>query len=341
MAAKASKTENEIIADVRKGDIAPIYLLTGEENYYIDVLSDFFEKDVIPEENQCFDQLVVYAGEVTVQQIVDTAKQYPTLPTSTHRLILVKEAQNIRTDAWGPLEKYLANPVLSTILVFCYRHKKLDKRTAVYKSIASKGVVFESAKIQDYRLPDWIASFVKSKGYSIMPQTCMVLAEALGNDLGKIANEMSKLFLVIPEKSAITPEIVEKNIGISKDYNVFELQKAIGCKDVMKCNRIVNHFAANPKENPIQMVLPSLYGYFLKVMIYHQVQDKSQAPSALGVPPYFIRDYQQAAQLYSLQKLATIMTYLKEADLKSKGIGNAGTITDGEIYKELIFKILH
>lgn len=339
--AAAVKTERQIIADVKKGNIAPVYLITGDENYYIDVLSDFFENEVIPEENQCFDQLVVYGVDVTMSQIVDNAKQYPVLPTSTHRLILVKEAQNIKIDTWTPLVKYLSNPLPTTILVFCYRHKKIDKRTAVYKAINDKGVVFERGKMQDYKLPEWIASFVQSKGYDISPQTSMILAETLGNDLGKIVNEMSKLFLVLPQGAVLTPEIVEKNIGISKDYNVFELQNAIGRKDVLRCNRIINHFADNPKETPIQMVIPSLYSYFLKIMIYHQLQDKSQAASAMEVPPYFVRDYQQAARCYSLQKLAVIITYLKEADLKSKGIGNAGTVTDGEILKELVFKILH
>ena len=190
------------------------------------------------------------------------------------------------------------------------------------------------------RMDPYVDEF-QDNGYDISPQTSMILAETLGNDLGKIVNEMSKLFLVLPQGAVLTPEIVEKNIGISKDYNVFELQNAIGRKDVLRCNRIINHFADNPKETPIQMVIPSLYSYFLKIMIYHQLQDKSQAASAMEVPPYFVRDYQQAARCYSLQKLAVIITYLKEADLKSKGIGNAGTVTDGEILKELVFKILH
>ena len=341
MPAAAKKTEKDIIADVKKGNIAPVYLFTGEENYYIDVLSDFFENNVIPEENQCFDQLVVYGVDVTMQQVIDTAKQYPSLPTSTHRLILVKEAQNIRIDSWDPLVKYLAKPVPTTILVLCYRNKKFDKRSSVYKAISNAGVVYESAKIYDSKLPQWIASYVKSKGYEIAPQTTQILADALGNDLPKIANELSKLFIIVPQGSAITPEIVEKNIGISKDYNIFELQNALGKKDVLKCYRIVNHFADNPKENPIQLVLPSLYSYFLKIMIYHQVQDKSQAYVAMGVSPYFIDDYRVAAQHYSLQKLASIIGYLKDADLKSKGVGNANTLTDIDLYKELIFKILH
>ncbi len=334
-------TEKQIITDVKKGKISPVYLLTGEENYSIDTLSDFFEHEVVPEENQCFDQIVVYGRDVEMGAIIDIAKQYPTMPTSTHRLILVKEAQNIQD--WTLLPIYLEHPSNTSVIVFCYRHKKMDKRTQAYKAIAAKGTVFEKARLYDDKVPEWIINHSEEKGYHISQQSAALLAEALGNDLGKIANEMSKVFISLPQGGTVTNDIIERNIGISKDYNVFELQKALGRKDIIKCNRIIRHFAANPKDNPIQAILPNLYSYFIKVMIYHQLTDKSQkaAAAALGVNPYFVRDYQTAANFYSLPKAAAIIGYLNTADLKSKGIRNIGTITDGEILKELIFKILH
>jgi len=333
-------TEKQIIASVKKGDVKPVYLFFGEENHTLDVLSDFFEKEVIPEENQCFDQTVVYGRDAEMSAIIDIAKQYPTMPTSTHRLILVKEAQDIRD--WAPLATYLENPSEASIVAFCYRDKKF-KNAKVQKSIAAKGVVFEKARLYDSQVPAWIVGYISEQGYTISQQSAAIIAEALGNDTSKIANELSKVFISLPKGGAVTNEIIERNIGISKDYNVFELQNALGHKDVMKCNRIVNHFAANPNDNPIQAILPNLYSYFIKVMIYQQLPDKSQqaAASALGVNPFFVRDYQTAARYYSLPKMAAIIGYLKEADLKSKGVHNTGTVTNGEILKELVFKILH
>ena len=343
-AAPRQMTEKQIMDSVRKGDIKPVYLLFGEENHTLDVLSDFFEKEVIPEENQCFDQTVVYARDVTMSAIVDNAKQYPAMPTSTHRLLLVKEAQDIERDnkksEWDILATYLEHPSEKTILVFCYRKPKFCS-VKVQKAIAAKGVVFEKKRLYDSQIPGWIVSYTAGKGYTISQHSAAILAEALGNETSKIANELSKVFISLPRGGTVTTDIIERNIGISKDYNVFELQKALGCKDVLKCNRIVNHFAANPKENPIQAVLPNLYSYFIKVMIYSQLSDKSQAASAIGVNPYFVGDYQLAARNYSLPKMAAIIGYLKDADLKSKGVHNTGTITDGEIIKELVFKILH
>ncbi len=330
-------TEKQLIADLKKGNYHCVYLLTGEENYAVDVLSDYFECHVIPEDFRDFDQTVLYGRDVTMADVVSAAKRFPMM--SPYQLILVKEAQEIRN--WEPLTGYLSNPQKQTILVFCYRHKKLDKRTQVYKAIHSKGIVFEKSKLYDSQLPDWILGYVREKGYDISQKGAMLIAESLGNDLSKIANELSKIFISAPKGSTITEEVIEDNVGISKDYNIFELQNAIGKKDVLKCNKIIKHFASNPKEYPIQATLPVLYNFFIKVMMYHQVEDKKTAASAMGVSPFFLKDYQQAASHYSLGKLASIITYLSEADLKSKGIGNSGTVTDGELLKELLFKILH
>lgn len=323
---------------MKAGKFRPVYLLTGEENYYIDLVSNFFEKNVIAADFRDFDQTVVYGPEVDMPTVIDLAKRYPMM--SPVQLVLVKEAQGIARD-WELLAKYLENPQPQTVLVFCYRHKKLNKNSKAYKAINSVGVVFEKNKMRDYEVPGWIANVVQKKGYSITQTGAVLIAESLGNDLGKIANELSKVYISMPEGGTINEDVIETNIGISKEYNAFELQNAIGRRDVVQCNKIVNHFAANPKDNPIQLVIASLYGYFIKVMLYHQEPDKNKAASVLKVSPYFLKDYEKAAQNYSLGKLASCIGYLYEADLKSKGVRNNGTISDGEILKELVFKIIH
>lgn len=332
------QTEKEIVADLKAGKFRPVYLLTGEENYYIDLVSNFFEKNFIAADFRDFDQTVVYGPEVDMPTVIDLAKRYPMM--SPVQLVLVKEAQGIARD-WELLAKYLENPQPQTVLVFCYRHKKLNKNTKAYKAINNVGVVFEKNKLRDYEVPGWIANVVQKKGYSITQTGAVLIAESLGNDLGKIANELSKVYISMPEGGTINEDVIETNIGISKEYNAFELQNAIGRRDVVQCNKIVNHFAANPKDNPIQLVIASLYGYFIKVMLYHQEPDKNKAASVLKVSPYFLKDYEKAAQNYSLGKLASCIGYLYEADLKSKGVRNNGTISDGEILKELVFKIIH
>ena len=332
-------TEKQLIEELQQGIYKPVYLLTGEENYYIDVVSDYFEEHVIDPSVRDFDQTVMYGRDVDMATVVSTVKRYPMM--SPIHLVLVKEAQDIPTQQWERLAAYLQQPSPQGVLVLCYRHKKLDKRTAVYKAIAAAGVVYETPKIYDNQIPGWIGREVGSHGHHISDKAAAMLAEYLGTDLGKIANELSKLYPLLPENGTITEQLVEDQIGISKDYNVFELQKAIGRRDPVMCNRIVNYFAENPKKNPIQMMLPLLYGYFLKIMFYHQLENKSDAPKVLGCAPSFVRDYEEASRNYSLGKLATCIGYLYETDLRSKGVRNSGNVTDGELLKELIFKVIH
>lgn len=330
-------TYKQLISDLEAQKIAPIYLLTGEEDYYIDFLSEYFENNILDESVRDFDQIVLYGKDVTMSAVIDAAKQYPML--APKRLLLVKEAQHL--DKWDTLASYVENPQPTTILVFCYKQKKFDKRTKVYKAIAQKGIVFERAKMYDNQLPDWIRDFVRERGFDITPKAAMLVSEALGNDLGKIANEFSKLFLNMKTK-LITEQDIENYIGISKDYNSFELQKALGKRNIFKVNQIINYFAANPKEHPIQQTLPLLYSFFVKLFICNQQTDKSQGAlaSKLGVSPFFVKDYIEACNSYNLSKLVDIIGYLKECDLKSKGLRN-GTATDGELMKELMYKILH
>lgn len=334
-------TEKQLIDNLKAGKYLPVYLITGEENYYIDIVSDYFENQLIDESFRDFDQTIVYGRDVTMHSVVSLAQQFPMM--SPIRLVLVKEAQDINLKEWELLSKYLESPQPQTLLVFCYRHKKLDKRTAAYKAIAKVGGICEHAKLRDYEVPDWIGSYVNQHGFAITQRGSLLIAEYLGNDLGKISNELAKVFISLQPGDTINEDTIERNIGISKEYNVFELQNAIGRRDVVQCNRIINHFAANPKENPIQLILPNLYNYFIKIMEYHQLTDKSQssAASALKVNPYFVRDYATAAGNYPLGKLASCIGYLNEADLRCKGIHSSSTVTYGEILKELIFKIIH
>lgn len=327
-------TENQLISDVKSGKISPVYLLTGEENYFIDVISDFFETSFIDESFRDFDQSVVYGRDVDVPTIVSMAKRYPMM--SPYQLVLVKEAQDLTSsqEAWDNLAAYCKTPQPQTVLVLCYRHKKLDKRSKIYKAIAAAGVVYEHACLRDYEMSRWIAQYVNQRHYSITEKSAQVIADFVGNNLGKVVNELEKLFVVLPSGSVINDEVVERYVGISKDYNVFELQRALGTKNVEKCNKIVKHFAASPKDNPIQMVLPVLYTYFINLMCY------IQNPADSKIPPYAVRDYEAAARCYTLPKLAHCIGYLYEADKKVKGIKNRNA-SDGEIYKELIFKITH
>lgn len=337
----ATVTETQLFSDLKAQKFKPVYLVTGEMNYYIDLVSDYFEDNIVPEENWDFDRMVVYGRDVNMQQVVGLAKRYPML--STHQLVLVKEAQDIPMKDWEPLVAYLNNPQPQTILVFCYRHKKIDGRSKVAQTIAKVGVTIEHKKLYENQLPEWILGYVTEHGYRIGQRAAMMVAEALGMDLGKIANEMQKLFILLQPGETITESHIESNIGISKDYNVFELQNAIARRDALKCNRIINYFAENPKDHSIIPMIATLYKYFVQAMIYIQLPDKtaSAAASAMKVPPFAVKDYEVVAQRYSLQKLAACIGYLAEADLRSKGVGAGSTATEGEIAKELIFKIIH
>jgi DNA polymerase-3 subunit delta len=240
------------------------------------------------------------------------------------------------------LNAYLENIQESTILVLCYKYKKVDGRSSFKKNLEKKGVYFESKKLYENEIPKWIIDYLKKKQYKISPDACKLLSDFLGNDLQKIANEINKLIINVPAFSTITAEIIEENIGISKDFNIFELQKAIGNKDIVKANQIINYFAANPKENPNIKNMPILSSFFTKLLIYHELSDKSDRSvgAALGLNPYFVKEYHNAARHFSREKLMQIFSLLREYDLKSKGVDN-NSASDGELMKELIFKIMH
>ncbi|MDF2435684.1 MAG: holA [Bacteroidota bacterium] len=340
---------NSIMSDLKKKTYRPVYFLMGDEPYFIDMISDYIEQNVLDESEKEFNQTVLYGRDVSTAEIIGAAKRFPMM--SEYQVVIIKEAQDIKDlvkkekedkkeKVKSPFEAYLENPLPSTILVFCYKYKSIDKRTALAKLIEKKAVLFESKKLYDNQVADWINNYLKTKGFTINQRAAGLLGEYLGTGLSKITNELDKLIINLPPKSEITQEHIQTNIGISKDYNVFELQTSIGKKEVLKVNRIINYFAANPKDNPMVMTVSSLYGYFCKVLTYHFVPDKKMAASAMGVNPYFVKDYEIAARNFSVGKLKSIFSYLRDYDLKSKGVDN-GSATEGELLKEMIFKILH
>lgn len=337
---------NELIKDLKSRKFKPVYLLHGDESYYIDKVSDYFEENVLSDAEKGFNQTIFYGKDTDVITLINAAKRFPMM--SEYQLILVKEAQDLKWakdegKAGDPLQSYFENPSLSTILVFCYRNGKFDKRKKIYKLIEKKGLVFESAAIHDDKVAAWIESHLSEQTYSIHPNASALIAEYLGNDLSKVANELEKLVLNIQQGNEINIDDVEKNIGISKDYNVFELQSAMARKDAFKVNQIINYFAANPKSNPIQLVMGALNSYFTKVLKYHYASDRSPQGLAreLGVAPYFVKDFERAGRSFSKQKTFQIIGYLRECDMKMKGVNATANTEHGELMKELMFKIIH
>jgi DNA polymerase-3 subunit delta len=327
-----------IISDLRKRIFHPIYLLSGEEPYYIDLISDIIENEVLDEAGKEFNLSVLYGRDVDVRAILDQAKRYPMM--ASHQVVIVKEAQDVKN--LDEISKYVENPLNSTILVLCHKYKKYDGRKTLVKITEKKGVYFDSAKIYEDKLPAWIKSHVEEAGYSITPKATIMIAEFLGNDLSRIVNELSKVYISLPKGNEINEKLVETNIGISKDYNVFELQSALAKRDVLKAARIVAHFAANPKDNPLVKVVVFLYAFFSKIVLIQGMSGKTdrEIASVAGVHPFFLGEYKTAARNYNFNKLTQIIGLMREYDLKGKGV-EAGTADDGELTKELIFKILH
>lgn len=331
-------TFEQIISDIHKKKYAPVYFLMGEEPYFIDMISDTIEDEVLDETEKAFNQIVVYGRDVDIDMVATHAKSFSMM--GGYMVVIVKEAQDLKNIE--DFEKYLDVIPPTTILVFNYKYKKLDKRRSFAKKIDKMGVLFESKKLYDNNIPGWIQGYLTEKGYSITPKAMQMLADFLGTDLHKIRNELEKLIIAMPKSKRIDDEDVERNIGISKDFNVFELQNAIGRRDVMKANQIVNYFGDNVKENPLLVTAITLYGYFSKLLKVHYATDPSQNALAttLGVNPYFVRDYQAAAKNYSIGDCVRCISVLREFDLKSKGY-QVGEVSVKDLYREMIFKLLH
>lgn len=331
-------TYNNLIKELKAGKYQPVYFLMGEESYFIDAISDYFEHQILHEDEKSFNLHIVYGQDTTLETIISLARRFPMM--SHYQVVIVKEAQQLVT--LEGLEHYIGSPMPSTLLVFCYKYRKLDKRNKLTSLIAEKCTVFESDRLREDKVPVWIETFLEEKDYQIEPKASWLLVDFLGNDLQKIANELNKLLLLVSDhQNMITSVLVEKGIGISKDYNNFELTKAVASKDIIKANRIIHYFERNPRKNPIGLTISTLFYFFSKVLLYHGITDKSRAKLAkeMGVNPYFIPEYQLASKTYSQMKTREIISLLREYDVKSKGLGSIAP--DGELLKELIFKILH
>jgi DNA polymerase-3 subunit delta len=337
--AKQGITFEQVMSDLRRKAYKPIYFLMGEEAYYIDQISDYIQTSVLDESQREFDLTVVYGKDTDLVTIINAAKRYPMM--SPYQVVIVKEAQSIKD--WEPMQYYLNGPSQTTILVFAYKYGSPDKRKKWVQDISKIGVVFESEKLRDYEMGAWINTYSRSKNVTVDVKAIQMLTEFLGTDLSKVANEMDKLLLTKPANtSVITPEQVEKNIGISKDFNVFELQDALIERNVLKANRIIRYFADNKKNNPLVMVLPQLFSLFSNLMIFHYLKDKSQmaVASELKINPYFVKKYEMAAKNYGAWKTMNVISWIRETDARSKGVDSNG-VEDGELMKELVFKILH
>ena len=329
---------DEIISELQNKIYRQVYFLMGEEAYFIDEISDYIADHVLTDAEKGFNQTILYGKDLEPSTIADNARRFPMM--ANHQVIIVREAQNIKKIE--DLEPYIKNPLNSTILVINYKYKTLDKRKTFPKLIDQKGILFESKRIYDNQLPAWISSYLKNQQYTIAPQAAAMLSEYLGADLSKVANELDKLIISLPVGTQITPDHIEKNIGISKEFNVFELQNALGERDLLRANRIINYFGANPSNNAIPVTLSSLFSYFSKILNYHFLEDKSQnnVASVLQVHPFFVKTYVSAAKNYNIKKLVEIISILREYDMKSKGWGNVSA-SPADLQREMIYRILH
>lgn len=329
----------KIVNDIKAGNIKPIYFLMGEEPYYIDKLSDYIEQNVLSEEEKGFNQTVLYGRDVTIEDIVSTAKRYPMM--ADRQVVIVKEAQDLSRTI-DKLESYVENPMTSTVLVFCYKYKTLDKRKKMTKSLAQNGVVYESKKLYDNQVGDWIKRVLSGKSYTIDPKANAMLVEFLGTDLSKINNELEKLQIILPKGSTINPKHIEENIGFSKDFNNFELLNALSSKNQLKAYQIAQYFSDNQKANPLFVTTGTVFGFFIKILKYHGLKDRNpkNVASVLGVSPYFLKDYDLALKNYPMKKVSQIVTALRDIDVKSKGVG-ANALPQSDLLKEMLYKIFN
>jgi DNA polymerase-3 subunit delta len=330
-----------ILKNIKNKELLPVYFFHGEEAFYIDLAVKYLEQDVLEEDEKAFNQTVVYGRDTSYPEILSLARQYPMM--GDRQLIIVKEAQDMKLneDESKALEAYLENPVPSTILVIAHKHKKLDSRKKVSKMLAKAGMLFTSEKIKDYQLPAWIQGEITRLNIKSAPNISHLLAEYLGNDLSRITNELNKLKIVLKNDAVLDGKVIEDNVGISKDFNIFELQRALGSKDMSKAFSIAYYMGKNKKANPVQMAFGVLYNFFSNIVLYHTLSGQSPQNIAaeMRVAPYAIKDYAEAARFYPLKHATRVISILREMDLKSKGLG-VRQMEDEEIYKELVYKII-
>lgn len=339
--AKKENSFEEICRDIVAKKFFPIYMLMGEEPFFMDKITDLLIENVLEESEKDFNQIILYGADTDAVSIINAARRFPMM--SKYQLIVVREAQLIRDIE--VLSSYAKNPLMSTILVINYKYKNLDRRKTLAGAVEKTGVLFESKKIPDYKMPGFIIALLQQRSISIDNKAAQMLSDFLGNDLNRLSKELDKLTLMLPENASkrVTPELVEKNIGISKEFNNFELIKAIVSKDILKANRIIGYFEKNPKSNPIQMTLPVLFNYFSNLLICFYAKDRSEAGlmAALGLRVSFqAKDYVAGMRNFTAMKVFNLISDIRTADARSKGVENT-SIPDAEILKELLYKILH
>ncbi|MDR1415951.1 MAG: DNA polymerase III subunit delta [Prevotellaceae bacterium] len=332
-----------IMSDLKKKIYKPVYLLMGEEAYYIDLISNYIQENVLSEADKTFNQTVLYGRDISSKLVVEVARRYPMM--GSYQVVVVREAQEIKDIE--KLEIYVSSPLKSTILVICYKTKTVDKRKAFYKQAAKVGEVFESASPYDDKIPDWIIDYLKSKQRTIDVAAAKILADYLGDNLSKIVNELDKLAVIVPPNSKITAEHIERNIGISKDYNPFELCNAINSGNVLKANRIIMHFERDPASNPMVPIITALFSNFNKIFLLHMLKAKyktsipsTEIQGVLGINPYFLKDYEAASRRFPPTKAAGVIALLREFDMRSKGWNNAST-SYGDLLREMVYKMMH
>ncbi|MEG1838405.1 MAG: DNA polymerase III subunit delta [Bacteroidaceae bacterium] len=339
--AKKELTYDDILKELKDKQYKPIYYLMGGEAYYIDLIADYIAQNVLTDTEKEFNQTIIYGADVDdVATVISAARRYPMM--SEYQVVIVKEAQSIQNIE--ELSYYLQKPLLSTILVICHKHGTLDRRKKLAAEIEKLGVLFESKNIKDTQLPAFITGYMKRKGIDVEPKSAIMLADYIGSDLNRLISELNKLIITLPQgQKRITPDSIEKNIGISKDYNNFELRSALVEKDVLKANQIIKYFEENPKTNPIQVTLSLLFSFYANLMLAYYAPDKSEQgiASQLGLKsPWHSRDYMVAMRKYSGMKVMEIIGEIRYTDAKSKGVGNY-SLGNGDLLRELIFKILH
>lgn len=335
-----------VLEDLKRTKFAPVYFLQGEEPFFIDQIANYIEVNALQEHEKSFNQILMYGKETNLATVLSNAKRFPMM--ADRQVVIVKEAQEMGDlekevpKMGNPLVNYLKNPVASTILVFCYKYKTLDARKALYKELDKSGIVVSTKKLYENKLPEWITHYVKSIGLSINSRASTLLADSVGVDLSRIANEIDKVRINLKDKKEIDENDIHKYVGVSKEYNPFELCSAIKDKNILRANQILVYFASDPKSNPAIQVISVLYNFFSKTLQAHfsPKKDEPSLASLLKVNPYFVKDYVTAMRVYNPQKTMDIIHYLKEADMQTKGV-SASNIGDSEILKELVFKILH
>lgn len=334
----------QILKDINSGSFAPVYFLQGEETFFIDNIIENIENTALDESQKSFNQIILYGKDTSLTDVIGAARRYPMM--GERQVVIVKEAQEMRDwtkdDKQSLVINYIENPLASTILVFGYKYKSVDKRTKFGKSIEKNSVFLNAKKLYDNQVPDWILAYCKSKGVKIDDAAVMMLSENIGNNLQRLANEIEKLLLNVKEGQNVSASMVQKYVGISKDYNIFEMQKALSAMNKLKALKIANYFASNPSNNPLVLTIYSLFSYYSKLLLIHHSQDKNEKAlaAAIGVNPFFVKEYLQAARNYPVGKVVQNIKHLHEADMQSKGIGYA-TKKEGPVLTELVYKLMN